>query len=44
VRTPDGERPTPDDDGYIMVLETPTTPPLDLAAQITCEERPGDVW
>jgi hypothetical protein len=29
VRTPDGERPTPDDDGYIMVLETPTTPPLD---------------
>ena len=44
VRTPDGERPTPDDDGYIMVLETPTSPPLDLAAQISCEERPGDVW
>jgi aminoglycoside 2'-N-acetyltransferase I len=44
VRTPDGERPTPDDDGYIMVLETPTTPALDLAAQISCEERPGDAW
>jgi aminoglycoside 2'-N-acetyltransferase I len=44
VRTPDGERPTPDDDGYIMVLETPTSPPLDLAARISCEERPGDVW
>ena len=44
VRTPAGERPTPDDDGYIMVLETPTTPPLELAAQIICEERPGDVW
>jgi aminoglycoside 2'-N-acetyltransferase I len=44
VRTPDGERPTPDDDGYIMVLETPTTPALELAAQISCEERPGDVW
>ena len=44
VRTPDGERPTPDDDGYIMVLETPTSPPLDLDAQISCEERPGDVW
>ena len=44
VRTPDGERPTPDDDGYIMVLETPTSPPLDLAAPISCEERPGDVW
>ena len=44
VRTPDGERPTPDDDGYIMVLETPTTPSLDPAARICCEERPGDVW
>ena len=44
VRTPDGERATPDDDGYIMVLETPTSPPLDLDAQISCEERPGDVW
>ena len=44
VRTPHGERPTPDDDGYIMILETPTSPPLDLAARISCEERPGDVW
>jgi aminoglycoside 2'-N-acetyltransferase I len=44
VRTPDGERPTPDDDGYIMILDTPTTPPLDLAARISCEERPGDAW
>lgn len=44
VRTPYGERPTPDDDGYIMVLETPTSPPLDLADQIICEARPGDVW
>ncbi len=44
VRTSDGERPTPDDDGYIMVLETPTSPPLDLGAAISCEERPGDVW
>jgi aminoglycoside 2'-N-acetyltransferase I len=44
VRTPDREQPTPDDDGYIMVLETPTTPSLDPAARICCEERPGDVW
>ncbi len=44
VRTPDGERPTPDDDGYIMVLETPTSPRLDLSAPISCEERPGDDW
>jgi aminoglycoside 2'-N-acetyltransferase I len=44
VRTPDGVRPTPDDDGYIMVLETPMSPPLDLSASISCEERPGDDW
>ena len=44
VRTPDGTRPTPGDDGYIMVLATPTSPPLDLSATITCEWRPGDVW
>ena len=44
VRTPDGSRRTPDEDGYIMVLATPTSPPLDLAAPISCEWRPGDVW
>jgi aminoglycoside 2'-N-acetyltransferase I len=35
---------TPDEDGYVMVLRTPSTPPLDEAALLTCEERPGDVW
>ena len=44
VRTAVGEQPTPDDDGYIMVLGTPTSPPIDLGAPITCEWRPGDVW
>ena len=44
VRTPEGDRPTPDDDGYIMVLATPTSPPLDLSVAISCEWRPGDVW
>ena len=44
VRTPDGLRPTPDEEGYILVLATPTSPPLDLAAPISCEWRPGDVW
>jgi aminoglycoside 2'-N-acetyltransferase I len=44
VRTADGERPTPDEDGYIMVLSTPTSPPFDLTAPISCEWRPGDVW
>ncbi len=28
VRMPDGDRPTPDDDGYLMVLATPSTPPI----------------
>jgi aminoglycoside 2'-N-acetyltransferase I len=44
VRTLDGPRRTPDEDGYIMVLETPASPPLDRNATISCEWRPGDVW
>jgi aminoglycoside 2'-N-acetyltransferase I len=44
VRTPEGLRRTPDEDGYIMVLETPASPPLDVTATISCEWRPGDVW
>ncbi len=44
ARTADGTRPTPEDDGYILVLRTPTSPALDLTAPISCEWRPGDVW
>lgn len=44
VRMADNERPTPEDDGYIMVLPTPSSPPLDLTAPISCDWRPGDVW
>lgn len=44
VRTERGLVPTPEDDGGIMVLPTPTTPQLDRHATITCEWRPGDVW
>jgi aminoglycoside 2'-N-acetyltransferase I len=44
VRTPDGDRPTAEDDGFILVLSTPSSPPLDRAASITCDWRPGDVW
>jgi aminoglycoside 2'-N-acetyltransferase I len=44
VRTADGLRATPDDDGYILVLPTPTSSELDLAAPISCDWRPGDVW
>ncbi|HYI21566.1 MAG TPA: GNAT family N-acetyltransferase [Candidatus Limnocylindrales bacterium] len=44
VRVGGGIDRTPEDDGYIMVLLTPTSPPLDLSAPISCEWRPGDVW
>ena len=44
VRTPEGIQRTPDEDGYILVLGTPSSPPLDLSAPISCEWRPGDVW
>ena len=35
---------TPDDDGFIMVLPTPISPPLDLDGPLACEWRVGDVW
>ena len=44
VRTADGVQPTPEDDGYILVLPTPSSPPLDRTGSISCDWRPGDVW
>lgn len=44
VRTDDGLLRTASEDGYILVLPTPTSPPLDLTARISCQWRPGDVW
>jgi aminoglycoside 2'-N-acetyltransferase I len=44
VRTAEGTLRTPDEDGDILVLETPSSLPLDLSAPISCEWRPGDVW
>ena len=44
VRTPDGARRTPDEEGFILVLETVMSPPLDLDSPISCDWRPGDVW
>jgi aminoglycoside 2'-N-acetyltransferase I len=44
VRLPDGDRRTPDEDGDILVLITPRTPPIDLTDPISCDWRPGDVW
>ena len=44
VRMQAGDEPTPAEDGYIMVLLTPSSPAVDLEASISCEWRPGDVW
>jgi aminoglycoside 2'-N-acetyltransferase I len=44
VRTPEGDMPTPDDDGFVMVRLTPSTPPLDLDGPLVCDRRHGDVW
>jgi aminoglycoside 2'-N-acetyltransferase I len=44
VDGPRGLEPTPDDDGGIMVLGTPQTPPLDLDGDIVADWRRGDVW
>jgi aminoglycoside 2'-N-acetyltransferase I len=44
VRTSDGSQRTPDEDGFILVLATPSSPPLDRTATISCEWRAGDVW
>ena len=44
VRTASGLERTPDEDGYILVLATPSSPQLDLSAPISCDWRPGDVW
>ena len=41
---PRGVRSTPEEDGNVLVLTTPTTPALDLDAPLTCDHRPGDVW
>ncbi len=44
VRTATGTQRTPDDDGGIMILRTPTSPELDVSGTIMCEWRDGDVW
>ena len=44
VRTSDGANRTPHEDGFILVLPTPTWPDPDLTAPLSCDWRPGDVW
>ena len=40
--TPEGVVRTPEDDGYVYVLEADA--PLDLTGELTCDWREGDVW
>jgi aminoglycoside 2'-N-acetyltransferase I len=44
VRTANGLERSADEDGYILVRRTPTSPPLRLTDPISCEWRPGDAW
>jgi aminoglycoside 2'-N-acetyltransferase I len=44
IRTAKGLEPSPDEDGYILVLRTRSSPPLRLTDPISCEWRPGDSW
>ncbi len=44
VRTDTGLLPTPEDQGFLMILRTPESFEIDPAELITCEWRPGDVW
>jgi len=44
VRTAGGLRRSPDEEGDLLVLVTPTTPAFDDHAPISCEWRPGDSW
>jgi aminoglycoside 2'-N-acetyltransferase I len=37
-------KPTPEEDGGVMVLETPSTGRLDKETTLACEWREGDVW
>jgi aminoglycoside 2'-N-acetyltransferase I len=44
VRTEAGPVRTAEEDGYVFVRFTPTTPQLDVSAAISCDWRSGDVW
>jgi aminoglycoside 2'-N-acetyltransferase I len=44
VRIDGAVQPTPGEDGYILVLATPTSPAFELTEPISCDWRPGDAW
>jgi aminoglycoside 2'-N-acetyltransferase I len=35
---------TPDDEGSLLVLRTPASPPFEGTEPLSCDWRPGDVW
>ncbi|MEY2424069.1 MAG: aminoglycoside 2-N-acetyltransferase [Acidimicrobiaceae bacterium] len=44
VNVPEGRLRTEEDDDGVLVMRTPRTGSIDLAAPITCDHRFGDVW
>jgi len=44
VRTAEGDIPTPEEAGAILVLPTPSLPDPDLDATLVCDRRAGDPW
>jgi aminoglycoside 2'-N-acetyltransferase I len=44
VRSDTGLTRTPEEEGYLLVLETSSSPPFELTEPISCEWRSGDVW
>lgn len=44
VLGPNGRMRTPEEEGAVMVLEHPASPPLDRAGDLACDWRAGDVW
>jgi aminoglycoside 2'-N-acetyltransferase I len=44
VDAPTGRTRTPTDDDSVMILRTPRAPDLDLAGDLVCDWRAGDVW
>jgi aminoglycoside 2'-N-acetyltransferase I len=44
VRVDGRAEPTPEEDGYILVLRTPSSPAFAMTEPISCDWRPGDAW
>lgn len=44
IRTPRGPLRTAEEDGHVMILRLPQTPPLDRHAPLSAEWRLGELW